>query len=45
MAHKEREAAILAYLYDRKEASVAELTAMGVTGFDVFAYKIPTKKV
>ena len=25
MAHKEREAAILAYLYDRKEASVAEL--------------------
>ena len=27
------------------EASVAELKAMGVTGFDVFAYKIPTKKV
>ena len=27
------------------QASVAELTAMGVTVFDVFAYKIPTKKV
>ncbi len=27
------------------QASVAELTAMGAEGFDVFAYKIPTKKV
>lgn len=27
------------------QASVAELKAMGVTFFDVFAYKIPTKKV
>lgn len=27
------------------EASAAELKDMGVTGFDVFAYKIPTKKV
>ena len=27
------------------EASAAELKAMGVTGFDVFAYKIPTPKI
>ena len=27
------------------QASVAELTAMGAEGFDIFAYKIPTQKI